>query len=75
MRILVVEDYQPIRDAVVLGFCEADFAVDSTDNGSDAIEKAVAIVYDVSIVLDMMLPGLDGLEVLRRIRARETLLV
>ncbi len=67
MRILVVEDYQPIRDAVVLGLREADFAVDSTDSGSMAIVKASAIVYDV-IVLDLMLPELNGLDVLKRIR-------
>ncbi len=39
MRVLVVEDYEPIRESIVQGLREADFAVDATDNGKDALSR------------------------------------
>ncbi len=67
MRILVVEDYEPIRTSIVQGLQEADFAVDAADNGTDGKWMAGCNDYDV-IVLDLMLPGIGGLELLRAIR-------
>lgn len=68
MRILVVEDYAPVRKAVTKGLKEAAFAVDSADNGQDGLWYAEKNDYDV-IVLDIMLPKLDGLSILRKLRS------
>ncbi|MEU9867923.1 response regulator transcription factor [Actinomadura sp. NPDC048021] len=67
MRVLVVED--EIRTAALLqrGLCEEGYAVDVAANGPDAVWQAVENPYD-AIVLDVMLPGLDGFEVCRRLR-------
>ena len=67
MRILLIEDYAPLRNAVALGLREAGFAVDSTADGEEGWWYARTGDYDV-IVLDLMLPGLDGLTILRRVR-------
>jgi DNA-binding response OmpR family regulator len=67
-RVLVVDDEPPIR-AVVRGFLERDgLEVSEAGDGPSAVEAANAVGPDV-IVLDIMLPGFDGLEVLRRVRA------
>ena len=67
-RVLVVDDEPPIR-AVVRGFLEKDgLEVSEAGDGPSAVEAARSIGPDV-IVLDVMLPGFDGLEVLRRVRA------
>jgi two-component system, OmpR family, copper resistance phosphate regulon response regulator CusR len=67
MRVLVVEDYVPLRRAVVQGLEEAGFAVDATGDGQEALWYATDDTYDV-IVLDLMLPGIDGLTLLKRMR-------
>ncbi|MEO7096601.1 MAG: response regulator transcription factor [Polyangiales bacterium] len=68
MRALVVEDYAPVRNAVREGLVEAGFAVDVAANGEDGLWHAEQNPYDV-MILDIMLPKVDGLEVLRRLRA------
>jgi DNA-binding response OmpR family regulator len=68
MRVLVVEDFAPLREAVVQGLEEAGYAVDSTDNGEDGLRYARSHEHDV-IVLDLMLPKLDGISVLKTLRA------
>ncbi|SNS74793.1 response regulator transcription factor [Actinomadura mexicana] len=70
MRVLVVED--EIRTAALLrrGLREEGYAVDVAANGPDAVWQAVESPYD-AIVLDVMLPGLDGFEVCRRLRVRD----
>lgn len=70
MRILVVEDYKPIRDAVVKGLRDAGFAVDEADNGEDGLWHAESNQYDV-IVLDLMLPKIDGLTILKKVRGSQ----
>jgi DNA-binding response OmpR family regulator len=67
MRLLLVEDYPPLRKSVLRGLREAGFAVDATGDGREALWYAESNEYDV-IVLDLMLPGLDGLNLLRRLR-------
>jgi len=67
MRILVVEDYEPIRESIVQGMREADYAVDETHHGLEAIQLARAYHYDV-IILDLMLPGTDGIDVVHQLR-------
>ncbi len=68
MRVLVVED--EVRTAAVLrrGLVEEGYAVDVVGDGIDAVWRATETAYD-AIVLDLMLPGIDGFEVCRRLRA------
>ena len=67
MRILVVEDFTPLRNALVKGLTEAGFAVDAAANGEDGLWQARSGEHDV-IVLDLMLPKIDGLIILRELR-------
>jgi DNA-binding response OmpR family regulator len=65
--ILVVDDEQDILDLVVYNLEQEGYKTISADDGEEAIQKAVAAAPDL-IILDIMLPGKDGLEVLREIR-------
>lgn len=67
-KILLVEDDRSTADYVVKGLTEAGFVVDHADNGRDGLFHATDGTYSV-IILDRMLPGLDGLSVLSAIRA------
>ena len=67
MRILLVEDQDRLRHWLQKGLSEADFAVDATGNGEEALGYINNNFYD-AIVLDLMLPGVDGLSVLRKLR-------
>ncbi len=69
MRLLLVEDYRPLRQSLAKGLREAGFAVDATGDGQEGLWYALGNEYDV-IVLDLMLPGMDGLEILKKIRAQ-----
>ena len=68
MRVLVVEDYTPVREAVTQGLKEAGYAVDSASNGRDGLFYATKTEYDV-IILDLMLPHVPGMEILTKVRA------
>jgi DNA-binding response OmpR family regulator len=68
MRLLLIEDYRPVREALTKGLREAGYAVDSTGDGEEGLWYALGNDYDV-IILDLMLPGMDGLEILKRLRA------
>jgi len=68
MRALVIEDERKIATLVRRVLVEAGFAVDVLHQGDEALEAARATPYEI-LVLDIMLPGLDGLSVLRRLRA------
>ena len=70
MRVLVIEDYAPIRKAVARALREVGFAVDATGDGEEGVWYATGTDYD-AIVLDLMLPGVDGLTILKRLRAAE----
>ena len=67
MRLLVVEDYEPLRESLVEGLSEAGYAVDATGDGREGLWYVGDGAYDV-VVLDLMLPGVDGLSILRRMR-------
>lgn len=67
MRILMIEDYGPLRKSITQGLCEAGFAVDETKDGDEGLAFAEAGDYDV-ILLDLMLPKIDGLTLLKRLR-------
>ncbi len=67
MRILVVEDDKKIASFIVKGLAEAGFAVDHADSGDEALHLALSEPYDAA-VMDIMLPKLDGLSVIERLR-------
>ena len=69
MRLLVIEDYKPLQQSLTKGLCEAGFAVDTTRDGKEGLWYAMGNEYDV-IILDLMLPGMDGLEILKKIRTQ-----
>ena len=70
MRILIVEDEPKLAALVARALREEGHAADIAGNGEDALWMADAAPYD-AIVLDIMLPGVDGIEVLRRLRAQQ----
>lgn len=67
MRILLVEDSTKLQRAVGLALRKAGYVVDVTGDGEEGLWLATENRYDV-LVLDLMLPGLDGMEILRRLR-------
>ncbi len=69
MRILVVEDENAIAQFISQGLSEADFAVDVARNGREGLDFALAAEYDM-LILDIMLPGTDGLTLLRQLRKK-----
>ena len=69
--ILVVDDEQSITDFVSYSLMKEGFKVDVANNGEDALEQATRKHYDL-FVLDIMLPGMDGYELCRRLRSRTT---
>ena len=71
MRFLVVEDEQRIADFLKRGLESAGYAVDTAHDGKSALDMVHATDYDL-IILDMMLPDMDGLRVLERVRNRKT---
>jgi CheY-like chemotaxis protein len=68
VRLLVIEDYAPLRESVARGLRDAGYAVDATGDGSEGLWFAENHPYDV-ILLDLMLPGTPGLDILRKLRA------
>ncbi len=68
MRVLIVEDDSAIRGALAQALGEDGYAVDASGDGTEGLWYAERNDYDL-IVLDLMLPGLDGLELLRRVRS------
>ncbi|MFG2944494.1 response regulator transcription factor [Streptomyces adustus] len=69
MRVLVVEDEQAMAESLAWGLQADGYVVEVADNGEDGLWKAQENVYDV-IVLDVMLPRLDGYQVCRRLREK-----
>jgi two-component system OmpR family response regulator len=70
MRVLVVEDEKKLGELLGRGLREEGYAADLADRGEDALWMARAVPYD-AIVLDVMLPGVDGFEICRRLRRDE----
>lgn len=67
MRVLVIEDTVRIADAVKIGLEQEGYAVDVEYNGDSGLLAGLHEPYDI-IVLDVMLPGIDGIEVCRQLR-------
>lgn len=68
MRLLIAEDELDLAEALTVFFEKNHFTVDAVHNGFDAYEYAAAGGYD-AIILDIMMPKLDGIQVLQRLRA------
>jgi two-component system, OmpR family, response regulator len=67
MRVLIIEDEPDLLASLAQALREEGYAVDTADNGHDGLFNAEGTDYD-AIVLDVMLPGLDGWEILTRLR-------
>src|SRR5271165_3882856 len=67
MHVLIVEDEKKMAELLKRGLEEENHSVSLAHDGRDALEMAQALEYD-AIVLDLMLPGIDGFEVARRLR-------
>jgi DNA-binding response OmpR family regulator len=70
MRILVVEDEHKIANSIKRGFEQESWATDVAYDGEEGFDMASSEDYDV-IVLDLMLPKMDGMEICKRLRAEE----
>ena len=70
MKNLVIEDEKKIANLLQKGLREQGYTVDLSHDGNDGLERASAQPYD-AIILDIMLPGRDGLSVLRKLRERK----
>jgi DNA-binding response OmpR family regulator len=69
MRLLLIEDERKVADVVARGLRAERFAVDVTYDGDTGWQMATSVDYDL-IILDLMLPGLNGTELLRRLRRK-----
>lgn len=69
MRVLVVEDNVLLLESIV-ALLSDEYDVDSTTNGDDALYMAEQDIYDV-LILDVMLPGMDGFEVIQKLREKK----
>jgi two-component system OmpR family response regulator len=70
MKILVIEDDSSVAEFTCQGLREAGHAVDHADNGKDGLFLATTESYD-ALVVDRMLPGVDGLSIIRTLRASD----
>jgi CheY-like chemotaxis protein len=70
MRILVVEDEEKVAAFIQRGLEQSAYGVDVAHTGEEALDLTVATTYDL-ILLDLMLPGISGLEVVRELRRRK----
>ena len=68
MRLLIVEDEEDMQEALCYGLRKRGYAVDAAGNGTDAVQLCQINEYDL-VVLDLNLPGLDGMEVLQQIQS------
>lgn len=70
MRILVVEDEKRLADALEQILIEDKYLADITYDGNDGLDYALSEIYD-AIILDVMLPGLNGFEIAQRLRQKK----
>ncbi|MED3719308.1 response regulator, partial [Geobacillus stearothermophilus] len=71
VRILVVDDEERIRRLLRMYLERENYVIDEAGDGNEALEKALTNDYDV-ILLDLMLPGKDGIDVCKEIREQKT---
>ncbi|WP_419743311.1 response regulator transcription factor [Paraclostridium dentum] len=72
MRILIVEDEIDLLEAIAEGLRIDGYAVDTSDDGLEGLELSIANDYDL-IILDLNLPNIDGLDILKNIRSKDKL--
>ncbi len=70
MRILVVEDEHKIANSIKKGLAQELFAADAIYTGSEGYDMAASEEYDL-IILDRLLPGIDGIEICKKLRSQE----
>jgi DNA-binding response OmpR family regulator len=69
MRVLLIEDYEPLARSLAQGLREAGYALDVAGDGEEGLGLAETNSYD-ALVLDLMVPKIDGLTILSRLRSR-----
>jgi heavy metal response regulator len=70
MRILVIEDEQKVASFIRMGLSQERYAVDLANNGIEGLNLAQQVDYDL-IILDLMLPGISGLDLLKQLRLKK----
>ncbi len=70
MRILLIEDEKALSAAIVKMLSAQHFTVDTSFTGPDGLDNALSGIYD-AIILDVMLPGMDGFSILEKLRAEQ----
>ena len=67
MKILIIEDSEPLRRSLLVGLNNLGFTVDESGDGSEGLSMALSRDYDL-IILDLMLPSVDGMSILQALR-------
>ena len=70
MKLLVIEDEEGLREALITALQSEGYEAEGTEDGEDGLEMICTGLYDL-IILDVMLPGMDGFEILRRVRGEK----
>jgi DNA-binding NtrC family response regulator len=73
IRVLVVDDEEDFRVTMVNRLCKRDFEADGAEDGEKALERVNAYLYDV-VLLDIRMPGMDGISALREIKKTKPLI-
>src|SRR5512135_2204613 len=69
MRVLVVDDERAVRESLQRALELEGYAVDLADDGEQALARLEGVASADAVILDVLMPGIDGLEVCRRLRA------
>jgi DNA-binding response OmpR family regulator len=72
-RVLIVEDDPDIRELVDINIRDIGLELDMAGDGIEGFEKATQNKYDM-IILDLMLPGMDGMEICKKLRANKSII-